>query len=84
MRSRTLTAVRTGAGRCVSRPRCSVCDAAHRRLTLTGHPGIGPVETWDMGEFGERRVVIFRDPDGIMLELTEHVPVETARPPFDA
>lgn len=58
-------------------------DAAHRRLTLTGQPGIGPIETWDMGESGERRVVIFRDPDGIMLELIEHVPVETARPPFD-
>ncbi len=59
-------------------------DAAHRRLTLTGQPGIGPVETWDMGEFGARRVVIFRDPDGIMLELIEHIPIETARPPFDA
>ena len=63
---------------------CSRTNATHRRLTLTGHPGIGPVETWDMGEFGERRVVIFRDPDGIMLELTEHIPLETARPPFDA
>jgi hypothetical protein len=35
-----------------------------------------------MGEFGERKVVIFKDPDGIMLELIEHVPIPTARPPF--
>jgi catechol 2,3-dioxygenase-like lactoylglutathione lyase family enzyme len=58
-------------------------EAAHRGLTHTGHPGIGPIETWDMGEFGERRVMIFRDPDGIMLELIEQVPIETTRPPFD-
>ena len=32
---------------------------------------LGPVETWDMGEFGESKVVIFRDPDGIMLKLIE-------------
>ena len=32
---------------------------------------LGPVETWDMGEFDESKVVIFRDPDGIMLKLIE-------------
>jgi catechol 2,3-dioxygenase-like lactoylglutathione lyase family enzyme len=56
--------------------------AARTRLLLTGHAPIGPLETWDMGEFGERKVVIFKDPDGIMLELIEHVPIPTARPPF--
>ena len=43
-------------------------EAARARLLLTGHLA-GPVETWDMGDFGERKVVIFKDPDGIMLEL---------------
>jgi hypothetical protein len=27
-----------------------------------------------MGEFGTRRVVIFRDPDGVFLELIERPP----------
>ena len=44
---------------------------------------VGPVETWDMGEFGERKVVIFRDPDGIMLKLIEQLPVFGDRPPPD-
>ena len=58
-------------------------EAARSRLQRAGHAPIGPVETWDMGEFGERKVVIFRDPDGIMLELIEQVPVPGDRPPFD-
>ena len=58
-------------------------DAAHARLKLAGLSGIGPIETWDMGDFGERKVVIFKDPDGIMLELTEHIPIPTDRPPFE-
>ena len=49
-------------------------EAARARLLLTGHLA-GPVETWDMGDFGERKVVIFKDPDGIMLELIEQLPV---------
>jgi len=58
-------------------------EAAHARLQLTGRTPVGPIETWDMGEFGERRVVIFRDPDGIMLELIEFIPIPTERPPFE-
>ena len=58
-------------------------EAARSRLQLAGHAPIGPVEIWDMGEFGERKGVIFRDPDGIMLELIEQVPVPGDRPPFD-
>lgn len=58
-------------------------EAARSRLLLTGHAPVGPVETWDMGEFGERKVVIFKDPDGIMLELIEQQPIPGARPPFD-
>lgn len=56
--------------------------AARRRLELTGHAGIGPIETWDMGESGVRRVVIFRDPDGILLELIEQREYVGERPPF--
>jgi catechol 2,3-dioxygenase-like lactoylglutathione lyase family enzyme len=58
-------------------------EAARARLILTGHAPVGPVETWDMGEFGERKILIFKDPDGIMLELIEQLPVPGDRPPFD-
>ena len=56
--------------------------AARARLLAGGHDGVGPLENWDMGEFGMRKVVIFRDPDGIMLELIEALPYPAARPPF--
>lgn len=58
-------------------------QAARTQLLLAGHGPVGPVETWDMGDYGERKVVIFKDPDGIMLELIEAVPIPTDRPPFD-
>jgi catechol 2,3-dioxygenase-like lactoylglutathione lyase family enzyme len=58
-------------------------EAARARLVVSGLGDIGPVETWDMGDFGERKVVIFKDPDGILLELIEHIPMPTNRPPFD-
>lgn len=57
-------------------------EAARARLLLCGHKA-GPIETWDMGELGDRKVVIFEDPDGISLELTEAIPIPTPRPPFD-
>ncbi len=56
--------------------------AARVRLVATGQTGVGPIETWDMGETGERKVVIFRDPDGIWLELIEALPYPAALPPF--
>ena len=56
---------------------------ARARLVRTGQKHVGPIETWDMGDFGERQVVIFKDPDGIWLELIEAVPLPTNRPPFD-
>ncbi len=57
--------------------------AARERLIATGQARAGEIETWDMGEFGERKVVVFKDPDGQLLELIEHVPIATERPPFD-
>ncbi len=56
--------------------------AARARLVASGHSGVGPIETWDLGEAGTRQVVIFRDPDGIMLELIEALSYPAARPPF--
>lgn len=56
--------------------------AARARLVAAGQGEVGPLECWDMGELGERKVVIFRDPDGIMLELTEALAYPAARPPF--
>ena len=57
-------------------------EAARARLLLAGHAA-APIETWDMGEFGARKIVIFKDPDGIMLELIEQLPVPGSQPPFD-
>ena len=37
-------------------------QAARTQLLLAGHGPVGPVETWDMGDYGERKVVIFKDP----------------------
>ncbi|MGE0487280.1 MAG: VOC family protein [Gammaproteobacteria bacterium] len=58
--------------------------AARTRLLATGHAAVGDIETWDMGEAGERRVVVFKDPDGIWLELVEQPAYRGERPPFDA
>ena len=44
-------------------------DAAFHELRKVWKRVAGPPEEWDMGEFGTRKVVIFEDPDGIMLEL---------------
>lgn len=57
-------------------------DAARARLLSNGLVGVGPVEKWDMGELGTRRVVIFHDPDGICLELTQQLAIPTEQPPF--
>ena len=35
----------------------------------------GPVETWDIGDFGERKGVIFKDQNRVLLELIEQLPV---------
>ena len=58
-------------------------DAARARLLAAGVAGVGAVERWDLGDVGARRVLPFRDPDGIMLELVEAVPYPAVRPPFD-
>jgi catechol 2,3-dioxygenase-like lactoylglutathione lyase family enzyme len=42
---------------------------------------LSPPETWDMGEYGMRRVLNFRDPDGIMIQLHER-PRSTAEEPI--
>ncbi len=57
--------------------------AARAALINTGHSPVGPLETWDMGDYGERRVVIFKDLDGIELELIEQPAYLGERPPFD-
>lgn len=56
--------------------------AARERLLSCGLEQVGPVERWDMGDFGRRWVVIFRDPDGITLELTQQLSIPTEQPPF--
>jgi hypothetical protein len=56
--------------------------SAHARLLAAGHAAIGPIEIWARGELGERRVVIFCDPDGIALALREQPRVLAPHPPF--
>jgi len=46
-------------------------DSARRRVLAAGVDAISAVETWDMGDFGERRVAMLRDPDGVLIELIE-------------
>jgi catechol 2,3-dioxygenase-like lactoylglutathione lyase family enzyme len=56
-------------------------DAAYEILVRArpvgkGPAPVGPPEEWDYGPpRGVRRVVVFRDPDGIRLELTEKIPL---------
>jgi catechol 2,3-dioxygenase-like lactoylglutathione lyase family enzyme len=33
----------------------------------------GPPETWDLGDFGTRKVLNIKDPDGVMLQFVEKV-----------
>jgi catechol 2,3-dioxygenase-like lactoylglutathione lyase family enzyme len=49
-------------------------DVAYHDLKKVWRRVAGPPEEWDMGDFGTRKVVIFEDPDGIMLELIERAP----------
>jgi catechol 2,3-dioxygenase-like lactoylglutathione lyase family enzyme len=69
----------------ISRVALEVDDivAARARLQATGHAAVGDIETWDMGEAGRRRVVVFKDPDGIWLELVEQPAYQGDRPPFE-
>ena len=58
-------------------------DRARAKLVETGLKGVSRPESWNMGDFGTRKVVNFRDPDGVFLQLIERPPYgsETA-PPF--
>jgi catechol 2,3-dioxygenase-like lactoylglutathione lyase family enzyme len=61
-------------------------DASYEKLARLGVRGIRPgvlrpPEDWDMGEYGTRRVLNFRDPDGIMIQLHEK-PASTAEEPI--
>ncbi len=58
-------------------------EAARNCLLAADLRSVSEIETWDMGEAGERRVVVFKDPDGIWLELIEQPAYAFARPPFD-
>ena len=60
--------------------------ASYDKLVRLGIRGIGRgllkhPEEWDMGEYGTRKVLNFRDPDGIMIQLHER-PASTAVEPI--
>ena len=46
-------------------------NAAQRKLATATNGAVSAVESWDMGEFGQKKIAIFRDPDGVLLELIE-------------
>jgi len=48
-------------------------EAAHARLLAAGAGPVSDLETWDLGDFGKRRVATFRDPDGVMLEIVDPI-----------
>jgi len=61
-------------------------DASYEKLVRLGirrvkHGLLRPPEEWDMGEYGTRKVLNFRDPDGIMIQLHER-PASTAEEPI--
>jgi catechol 2,3-dioxygenase-like lactoylglutathione lyase family enzyme len=60
-------------------------DASYEKLVRLGIRGIKPgllrpPEEWDMGEYGTRKVLNFRDPDGIMIQLHERPPSTAEEP----
>lgn len=58
---------------------------SREKLVQLGLKDVSRAEEWDMGEFGTRKVVIFRDPDGVFLELIERPPYASELdPPFKA
>ena len=48
-------------------------EAAQARLCAANIGPVSDVESWDLGEFGQRRVATFRDPDGVMLEIVDPI-----------
>jgi catechol 2,3-dioxygenase-like lactoylglutathione lyase family enzyme len=60
-------------------------DEAREKLIEGGVKGVSETEEWDMGEFGTRKVVMFRDPDGVFLELIQRPPYASElAPPFES
>ena len=61
-------------------------QASYEKLARLGVKGIGrgllkSPEEWDLGEYGTRKVLNFRDPDGIMIQLHER-PASSAEEPL--
>jgi hypothetical protein len=52
--------------------------SAHRRYSTLAR---GPVETWDLGDLGTRRVLLMVDPDGMGLELIQRPPYPSETAP---
>ena len=50
-----------------------VYEKLHRLLKNPKKFLPGPPETWDLGDFGTRKVLNIKDPDGVMLQFVEKV-----------
>jgi catechol 2,3-dioxygenase-like lactoylglutathione lyase family enzyme len=54
-------------------------DAIHARLQARGVPCHGPPEDVELAGYGRIRSLVFRDPDGVMLELVTLPPADQVR-----
>ena len=50
-----------------------VYEKLRRLLKNPGRQIVSPPETWDLGDYGERKVLNILDPDGVMLQFMEKV-----------
>lgn len=50
-----------------------VYEKLRRLLKNPGKTLMGPPETWDLGDFGTRKVLNIKDPDGVYLQFVEKV-----------
>ena len=55
----------------------NVVEVVYEKLQrLLRHPRrniVAPPETWDLGQYGVRKVLNILDPDGVMLQFQEKV-----------
>ena len=59
---------------------CADLDPVHQQLVADGHTIISPPVNLVIGDFVKQREMIFRDPDGVLVNLIEWDPDNPQRP----
>jgi catechol 2,3-dioxygenase-like lactoylglutathione lyase family enzyme len=59
---------------------CDDLDPVHERLRRGGHTIVSPPVNLVIGDFVKQREMIFRDPDGVLINLIEWDPDQMQRP----